>query len=113
MEDIPADKSNAIKYISLFPVTKEEETEETDKLKLPPYLKQTLEDDLDQPSRQRLEMLIEVKRLMGEGKLSATPESEVRDSKARVEIASVQVGKKRKADEKEDEEEEDDFFGDD
>lgn len=107
-----ADDRNALKYIALFPAVKEGEKEEKEELKLPPYFKQTLEDELDKPTRQRLEMLLEARRLMGEGKLSATPESDARDPKARVEIATVQVGKKRKA-EDEKKEEKDDFFGDD
>lgn len=109
-----ADRSNTLKYISLFPKEADEkkskgDDEDKEKLKLPKHLEAELSDDLEQSVRTRLTMLLETRRLMDEGKLSTTPETE-RGEHVRVEIAIEEKAGKRKAAVKEAAKEEDDFF---
>ncbi|TXT16022.1 hypothetical protein VHUM_00525 [Vanrija humicola] len=102
---------NTLKYISLFPSdgsSKEgkEDDDEDKGFKLPPLLSQDA-DGLDESARKRREMLLETKRLMGEGKLSTTPEE---DGSVRRDVDLAPQAAAKKVEEKEASDAEDDFF---
>ncbi|WWC62765.1 uncharacterized protein I303_105362 [Kwoniella dejecticola CBS 10117] len=116
---------NTEKYISLFPPSasssseqrteEEAEQEEKAKLKLPPLIHPTptekqLKEEYDKPSKRRHEILLEISQLMKDGKLSNTPEEEIKKEK-NISLLSHERSA-TKGDKKVDEvaEEEDDFF---
>lgn len=70
-------RSNAQKYIAIFPPGIDAEKEDGDALKLPAHLSGVLADLADDnAAHTRLELLLEARRLMDEGTLSGTPEVE-------------------------------------
>lgn len=118
-EEHTADCRNTLKYISLFPKEaedkkskkgKNDDDEDKEKLKLPKHLEQALSDELEQSERTRLTMLLETRRLMDEGKLSATPEVERERKHVEISVEDKVAGTKRKAAKVEVKEDADDFF---
>ncbi|WVR06495.1 hypothetical protein IAU60_003526 [Kwoniella sp. DSM 27419] len=115
---------NAQKYISLFPSSANQEGkaaqsgDKEPKLSLPALIHPTPDvEQLDKPSKRRFELLQETKKLMEEGRLSKTPEEDVKKDRAGP-TAGVKLGadaESKKAGKKEqaDQEDKDDFFEDD
>ncbi|WWC96274.1 hypothetical protein V866_003141 [Kwoniella sp. B9012] len=117
---------NTEKYISLFPPSSTSEpssasttTTKEPKLSVPPLLhptptSQQLEEEYDKSSKRRYEILLEIRGLMQQGKLSENPEEEVKkEKKEKISLVSTEdrfTSKSKKDGEKGEEEEEDDFF---
>ncbi|OCF57079.1 hypothetical protein L486_05938 [Kwoniella mangroviensis CBS 10435] len=113
---------NTEKYISLFPPSSSSQHESSTKepkLTIPPLLRppptsQQLEGEYDKSAKRRYEILLEIRELMQQGKLSENPEEEVkREKKEKVSLVSTEdkfTSKNTKGGEKGEDEEEDDFF---
>ncbi|WWC88642.1 uncharacterized protein L201_003555 [Kwoniella dendrophila CBS 6074] len=118
---------NTEKYISLFPPSSSSSSSSTEKLKSKEKVKEPklttpailnpeptskqLNEEFDKPTKRRYEILLEIKDLMNQNKLSKTPEDQVKKEKITLASSEKEVvsSKSIKANEG-DKEEEDDFF---